>query len=487
MRRSLAAAGLLLALGPADVQAVQKPSPRDRVLPDFDSRTGQGRGLAPLSGRAVIDSLDLLRARLSSPLQTRTHPVTGSVRLLWAGGEALSEAGADTLLTTRRFLQENAPLLGLDPAGVSDLVPTRADAPVGGALRRILFEQVVDGLPVFEGVIAVHLDRQGRVVKLAAGPLHRGRSPDAPAPTPALPAEDALRRAVANVRPELGFAPRRRSGTPGRLRAIVFEAGPLRSEASADLVWFPTASGDRLAWKVKVDPGGFPQVYDILVDAENGAVLYRRNRVRYADGVGTVPQSDETVLQDPRRPDEHPAGSNPSGPLDPPGGCPPPSGHVSRSLNGPFRDPATVLSPDGRLSGNNTSVYRTTAGFFGALGTLDGGTWRFDYPFGSADSVETALFFSTNFAHDFFYDLGFDEEAGNFQESNSSRGGVGGDSLRTLARAGGRNNATFEPAPEGQSPTMSLFSSTGRAVGRRPRRRRRPRPRRRLRHRRDHP
>jgi hypothetical protein len=109
---------------PAVVQAV-RPSPRDRVLPDFDSRTGQGRGLAPLSGRAGTDSLDLLRTRLSSPLQARTHPVTGYVRLLWAGGEALSEAGADTLLTTRRFLQENAPLLGLDPAGVGDLVPAR--------------------------------------------------------------------------------------------------------------------------------------------------------------------------------------------------------------------------------------------------------------------------------------------------------------------------------------------------------------------------
>ena len=102
-------------------------------------------------------------------------------------------------------------------------------------------------------------------------------------------------------------------------------------------------------------------------------------------------------------------------------------------------------------------MFRTNAGAFGALGTLDAGTWRFDYPFGSAASVETALFFSSNFAHDFFYDLGFDEAAGNFQVDNFGRGGAGGDPLRTLARANGRNNATFEPAPEGQSPTMSLF------------------------------
>ena len=80
------------------------------------------------------------------------------------------------------------------------------------------------------------------------------------------------------------------------------------------------------------------------------------------------------------------------------------------------------------------------------------GTWQFDYPFGSADSVETALFFASNFAHDFYYDLGFDEAAGNFQMDNFGRGGTGGDAVQTLARADGRNNATFEPAPGGPAP-----------------------------------
>ncbi|HEY5907250.1 MAG TPA: M36 family metallopeptidase, partial [Vicinamibacteria bacterium] len=461
MRRSLGVLGLLLALGVADAQALQKPSSRDRVRPDFDSRLGRGRGAAPLAGQPITERLDLLRSRFGSRLRTRAHPLTGSVRLLWADGEALSEAGPDPLLTTRRFLQENAALLGLDPAQAGGLVVTREDAPVGGALRRLLFEQVVDGVPVFEGVVFVHLDRLGRVVRLAAGPLHRGPGARATAPVPTLSAEEALERAIADVRPELKVSPRRRAGSAAGSRAIAFDAGPLKSEASAELFWFPTADGDRLAWKVTVDPGGFPQVYDILVDAENGAVLYRRNRVRYADGTGTVPQSDETALLDPRRPDEHPAGANPSGAVDPPGGCPPVDGYLSRSLNAPFRDPASVLAASGRLQGNNTSVYRTSNGIFGALGTLDAGAWRFDYPFGSPASVETALFFSTNFAHDFFYDLGFDEGSGNFQVNNFGRGGVGGDSLRTLARATGRNNATFEPAPEGQSPIMSLFLFDG--------------------------
>jgi hypothetical protein len=62
-----------------------------------------------------------------------------------------------------------------------------------------------------------------------------------------------------------------------------------------------------------------------------------------------------------------------------------------------------------------------------------------------------------NFAHDFFYDLGFDEASGNFQANNFGRGGLGNDPIIALARAAGRNNATFLPADEGSSPTISMF------------------------------
>ena len=46
------------------------------------------------------------------------------------------------------------------------------------------------------------------------------------------------------------------------------------------------------AWRVLVEPAGFPQAYDMLVDAGTGEVLYRHNRVYYADGVASVVQSD---------------------------------------------------------------------------------------------------------------------------------------------------------------------------------------------------
>ena len=136
--------------------------------------------------------------------------------------------------------------------------------------------------------------------------------------------------------------------------------------------------------------------------------------------------------------------------------CPPVVNYAVRSMNSQFRDPATVLAPTGKLEGNNTKVFRGATGQ-AAEGTFDGSAWSFDFPFNSAGSAETFLFFAMNFAHDFFYDLGFDEAAGNFQVDNFGRGGLGGDPIRAKARALGRNNANYVHAPDGNSSTINMF------------------------------
>ena len=128
----------------------------------------------------------------------------------------------------------------------------------------------------------------------------------------------------------------------------------------------------------------------------------------------------------------------------------------SRSLDAPFRDAATVVASTGRLEGNNSRVFRGSGGQ-SAQGSPSPDGWRFDFPFNSAASAETALFFASNFVHDFFYDLGFDEAAGNFQQDNFGRGGAAGDPVKLNARAAGRNNANYVHAPDGTSPTINMF------------------------------
>ena len=78
------------------------------------------------------------------------------------------------------------------------------------------------------------------------------------------------------------------------------------------------------------------------------------------------------------------------------------------------------------------------------------------------------IFYVTNWLHDYWYDSGFDEAAGNAQLNNFGRGGVGGDPLRAEAQdshaLGRRNNANMSTPSDGMSPRMQMYAWTGAQV-----------------------
>jgi extracellular elastinolytic metalloproteinase len=60
--------------------------------------------------------------------------------------------------------------------------------------------------------------------------------------------------------------------------------------------------------------------------------------------------------------------------------------------------------------------------------------------------------------HDIVYQYGFTESAGNFQENNYDRGGMGNDGLVAVVQDRSMvNNAIFQCPPDGQRPLMRLF------------------------------
>jgi extracellular elastinolytic metalloproteinase len=70
----------------------------------------------------------------------------------------------------------------------------------------------------------------------------------------------------------------------------------------------------------------------------------------------------------------------------------------------------------------------------------------------------TNLFFWNNIIHDIFYEYGFDEVSGNFQENNLGKGGLGGDAVQANSQDGaGVNNANFATPPDGQRPKMRMY------------------------------
>ena len=353
-------------------------------------------------------------------------------------------SGARTALpiALRNQLVRDVDRLGLEDEDLDALTVVRDYVSRSTGMRHVTFAQSFDGIPVFGGAITVHVAAKGEIVRVTSSAARGERRRRQPTIT----AEAAASVAAGDVDPNTPFVPVRVGDA--RLEAARFERGAFLRDVTASLVWFAMDGGLRLAWHVELELDGPAQSYDLLVDAESGELLLRRNRVLDANGTGRVLQSAATEAIDPRRPDAMPAGVT---------ACPPPVNHELRDLAAPFRDPSTVLSNTGQLSGNNVRVFRGNTATEAASGTFDGSRWVFDFPFNSAGAAETALFFALNFAHDFFYDLGFDEASGNFQVNNFGRGGLGGDPIAGVARAAGRNNATFQPAPEGSSPIIRMF------------------------------
>jgi subtilase family serine protease len=349
--------------------------------------------------------------------QLRLHRDTGAVRVF--ENPEFAAPPRPTPAALRALLVSHAAELGLVPADVATLVPVRDYTSRSTGVRHVAFVQVVDGHPVFDSAVTVHVRSDGTVARITSN----AASIDA-------------RDFSADL-----------SSTAARSQASSHGGGGAAGAPS--LVWLPVSGTLKLAWHVAVAAaGGAPDVYDILLDAHTGELLVRRNRARWAEGSGRVLQG--SASPDPRRPDPMPAGGDGTA-------CPPPANYEVRSLTAPFRDSPAVLADSGRLEGNNARVFRGNTSTPAATGTADAAGWSFDFPFNSAGSAETFLFFAVNFAHDFFYDLGFDEAAGNFQNDNFGRGGTGGDPLRAVARAAGRNNATYLDAPDGSSPTISMF------------------------------
>ncbi|MEO0469342.1 MAG: M36 family metallopeptidase [Bacteroidota bacterium] len=96
----------------------------------------------------------------------------------------------------------------------------------------------------------------------------------------------------------------------------------------------------------------------------------------------------------------------------------------------------------------------------------DGGpSLIFDYPLNQnqpaanyEDAAITNLFYMNNIMHDMWYQYGFDEAAGNFQENNYGNGGLGSDYVNADAQdGGGTNNANFSTPGDGGNPRMQMF------------------------------
>jgi uncharacterized repeat protein (TIGR01451 family) len=457
------------------------PPGHDHQLPDFDKRREAPAQALPPAKAASADKLrgrlQGLRVEHDALLQSPKHITSTAGFLSGPEGEggAITAAAARALppgdrhRAIKAFLNEHRPLFGHGAEALEKARLKRDAVTRNNGMRTAVWEQRVDDIAVYEGVLVGHITKRGELASVSSQFLAEPeRAADAGTPdraalqnAPAISAAQAVWFAAESIEEALPIADiapltARPEGSEKRQK---FKAGALPGEAEVRLVWLPlNESSLRLCWEVELTRRAGGERYRVLVDARSGDVPLRRRLTVYL-----TPASFRVFTSDSPRP------FSPGWPT--PNTNQPPFAERAlitlSALNTNASPIGWISDAENETRGNNVDAHTDrNADDLPDLPRPQGSPFRvFDPPLDLsqppatyADAAAVQLFYWCNWMHDRLYELGFDEASGNFQKDNFGRGGLGNDAMQADAQDGsGFNNANFTPTPDGVPGRIQMF------------------------------
>ena len=265
--------------------------------------------------------------------------------------------------------------------------------------------------------------------------------------------------------------------TPDR-KTLLSNGGFALSNIPARLVYVLTDDGQlELAWTLSIEAMQISEWYEVRVSASTGQVLNKGSYVNSCDFGHTHEENHETWHYHKENMPQVNSSLLLTGvynvfpmPVESPyfGSRALVSADDAVNLNAsPFgwHDTNGVEGPEYTTTrGNNVNAYED--GNNQGFQPNPGSSLVFDYPFDQNYSNSTPyeaaaitnLFYWNNIIHDVFYEYGFDEVSGNFQQNNYGNGGLGNDYVRAEAQDGsGTCNANFATPADGGNPTMQMY------------------------------
>jgi uncharacterized repeat protein (TIGR01451 family) len=461
---------------PAQAQFRESKRP---ALPDFDSRTNavpdakrvaeRQTGQAHLAGLlpAAVVEFDPL---LDTPqfIRTRNGFLTGPNGQGGAVAAAATQAqpAADSLRPLKAFLNEHSALFGHGAEALDTAAVKRDYVDAHNGLHTIVWEQELDGIPVYQSLLVGHITKKGELTSLESRFL-----PDlATAADTGTPARAAVQAAPPISATQAILLAGQNIGAGLTAASITPAGGPVGGyllyqtpkQASVRLVWLPLGrSALRLAWEALVTKSGGYESYRLLVDAQTGRVYLREDLTCHISNATYVVYDQSS-----------PSPFAPS--LQTPSNFQPPlTNRVT--ITTPALD--TIASPDGWIpDGGNTTTGNNIDAFVDRnfdeqpdqARPVGNPTRVFNFPLDLTldptnyiDGSTVQLFWRGNWYHDRLYEFGFTEAAGNYQDNTFGRGGVGNDHIICFVQSGAdlgiADNSMFASAPDGQSGRCYMF------------------------------
>ncbi len=455
----------------------------ERTLPDFDKRRpAEVEIVTAEKGLATARLRERLRGvRVQTAAVSEAPQFVGSPDEFLSGpdgeGRAVPSARARALQKgepnreVRAFLDEYKGLYGHGAEALATAQVKRDYTNVHNGLRSVIWQQQVDGVPVFGAMLQAHITRRGELVNVAshflpdpvAAANRGGGARAALLAAPAISAREAVAIAGRNIGETVQAADITTNDAPlGAEKKQGFRAAGLRG-ASAHFAWLPMDKGSaRLCWEVVLTGRASGEMFRILVDATTGEPHIRHCLTNY------ISEATYRVFTG-----DSPTPMQPS--LATPSTAQPPE--VARTLV-TLTALNTTASPNGWIDdgvnetrGNNVDAHLDLDGNnIADLPRPQGSPFRvFDFPLDLTqapsayrNAAVTQLFYWCNWMHDKLYALGFNEAAGNFQNNNFGRGGAGNDAVEADAQDGsGTNNANFSTPGDGSPGRMQMYVFTG--------------------------
>ena len=392
-----------------------------------------------------------------------------------------------------QHLQENREKHLLTEADISNYIVSDFYTSKHNGVTHIYLQQQHEGITVFNAINNINLLPDGRVLNMGnrfisdlANKVNTTQSVVEPA--------DALKTVAYKFSNAIGYLPKIKERKTNE--HFVFEnAGIALDPIHVKLMYALQDDGTvQLVWQVRLYKLDGQHMWNTQVDATSGKILNYFDEVIHCDfnhthdnctaskevnssfdskkTVTDFSRKDETFLADYFSPIMGNTYNVFPMPIESPN-------HGDRAL---VVDPADLTaSPfgwhdtdgvDGAeftiTRGNNVHAYHDVFAQNASVGgEPDGGAMlEFDFPFDATndtvyqqlDAATVNLFYWNNIIHDFIYQYGFDEVAGNFQSNNYDNGGNDGDYVRAEVTDGiGVNNANFFTPDDGQRPRMQMF------------------------------
>jgi hypothetical protein len=456
-----------------------------------------------VAGLPARSALALRLAGPGVPVEWESH--LGVPSFLWPAPDAhpsTAFAFEPFELAARRHITRFASLYGVSSADIASAVVANLHDTGRGAIV-VKFRQRLEGIEIFREELNVVMARDRSLVALTGylSPsgsstqfLSKNRLAGDSVNRFVLAPEAAIARAVGDLVPdggELSPTSLRITETAGGWSVYAAD-GQLADDTilrpiRARKVWFHLPGGFEPAYHIELDLGSRTttdsRLFSYVFSATDGRLLFRKNMTE-----------DQTAPR-PATPFSYRVWADPAGqnrPLNGPqgfGGDPNPS-DSNDGFQPDFVAPTLMTLGSGPIStgdpwlaanatdsnGNNVDAYvdlsapdGLSKGDFRATSTS---LAHFDRTYdvssqpGSSSSQQqaaiTQLFYDVNFFHDWYYDSGFDETAGNAQTDNYGRGGTAGDNIHAEAQdSSGRNNANMSTPSDGGHPRMQMYIFDG--------------------------